>query len=191
MKMLDVGAGLNKYPGAMSIDSNALSKPDFLHDLNIFPWPIPDNEFDRVYSSHCLEHLGDPKKAVEEIWRVGKPGAEVVIKVPHCSSRVAWTDIEHTRGFSMHSFRRFSPESSRVSGNKMILKLEKVKLIWQQRMDMEFLPVWAVALMPVVRVLSVIISFLANIQADFCERIWCYYVGGFGEIEYTLRIVKE
>jgi SAM-dependent methyltransferase len=43
---------------------------------------IPDNHFDFVYSSHCLEHLSHPEIAVENWVRVLKPGGYLFFMVP-------------------------------------------------------------------------------------------------------------
>lgn len=44
---------------------------------------IRDASYDWVYSSHCLEHLDDPRKALKNWWRVVKPGGYLIIVVPH------------------------------------------------------------------------------------------------------------
>lgn len=190
MKILDVGAGFYPYPGAVSIDGNAAAAPGILHDLNAYPWPVADSTYDMVYSSHCLEHLADPKRAVEEIWRVAKPGATVIIRVPHFSSRVAWTDIEHTRAFGIHSLRRFTPPFTQFGNNSAVFTPVNTRLRWQQRVDVPLIPGWARLLLPVINIANAVISACANISPEFCERLWCYYVGGMGEVEYTLRVEK-
>jgi SAM-dependent methyltransferase len=43
---------------------------------------IPDASFDFVYSSHILEHLEDPARAVKNWWRVLKPGGYLILYVP-------------------------------------------------------------------------------------------------------------
>lgn len=191
MKILDVGAGFFRYPGAETIDGNAAAKPDILHDLNIFPWPVADNSYDVVYSSHCLEHLDNAKKAVEEMWRIARPGAEIIIKVPHFSSRVAWTDLEHVRGFGIHVLRRFMPAWRQIADTPATLDVEKVILRWQQRIDDDFVPGRLKVLLPFVRAANAVITGLANLSVEFCERIWCYYVGGMGEVEFHARAIKE
>jgi len=39
---------------------------------NIYDLPFDDNSFDTVYSSHVIEHLDDPMKAINESIRVAK-----------------------------------------------------------------------------------------------------------------------
>jgi len=43
---------------------------------------VPDNSFDLVHSSHCLEHLYDPRIGLENWLRICSPGGHVVITVP-------------------------------------------------------------------------------------------------------------
>lgn len=44
--------------------------------------PFTDNSFDMVYSSHVLEHIPDQQKALNEIYRVLKPGGIHFCVVP-------------------------------------------------------------------------------------------------------------
>lgn len=39
-------------------------------------------QFDFVFSSHCLEHMHDPKMAILEWWKLVKPGGHLFIIVP-------------------------------------------------------------------------------------------------------------
>ena len=43
---------------------------------------VQDNEFDFVHSSHCLEHLNDPKEGFRNWFRVARPGGYLVVTVP-------------------------------------------------------------------------------------------------------------
>lgn len=43
---------------------------------------IPDNTFDFVHSSHCLEHLTNPALALKNWIRICKPGGYIVVMVP-------------------------------------------------------------------------------------------------------------
>jgi len=38
--------------------------------------------FDFVYSSHCLEHMTDPKAALHEWWKLVRPGGHLIVIVP-------------------------------------------------------------------------------------------------------------
>jgi SAM-dependent methyltransferase len=43
---------------------------------------VPDEHFDFVHSSHCLEHLVDPAIGLKNWLRVTRPGGHVVVTVP-------------------------------------------------------------------------------------------------------------
>ena len=43
---------------------------------------VPDNHFDFVHSSHCLEHLVNPAIGLKNWLRVTRPGGHVVVTVP-------------------------------------------------------------------------------------------------------------
>ncbi len=47
MKVLELGCGFNKTPGAFGIDIIRGSQADIFHDLNTFPYPFADSEWDR------------------------------------------------------------------------------------------------------------------------------------------------
>ena len=107
MKILDIGCGKNKAKGAIGIDINPSSDADIIHDLNIFPWPLADDEFDKIICRDILEHIDDIPKTMEEIWRIGKNGAIVEIVAPFPSSRWLYTDPTHKRAFTSKSFDFF------------------------------------------------------------------------------------
>lgn len=104
---INIGCGDVKIPGAIGVDRNPESKADVIHDLDIHPWPFPDNAFSKVICSHVLEHVQDPKKALEEIHRICKPGAVVEIYTPHYSSLDSWNDVTHRYHFGLSAFQPF------------------------------------------------------------------------------------
>lgn len=189
-KILDVGGGHDKYPGSMSIDFNPAAKPDILHDLNKTPWPFKDNEFDMVYSARCIEHLLDPQKIMDEIYRIAKPNARILIILPHFSSRLAWTDIEHKHAFCINSFRRYTGNFPELNTDKVRLEIRRIKFQWQPEIAIRTAPDWLIRIDPVIRILDKFISGLANANVQFCERIWCFYVGGMGEVLFDMKALK-
>jgi SAM-dependent methyltransferase len=44
---------------------------------------IPDDNYNTVYASHVLEHLDAPKIALQNWFRVLKPGGHLIVCVPH------------------------------------------------------------------------------------------------------------
>lgn len=43
---------------------------------------VPDGQFGFVHSSHCLEHLVDPREGLRNWFRVLRPGGHLVVTVP-------------------------------------------------------------------------------------------------------------
>jgi SAM-dependent methyltransferase len=107
MKILDVGCGKRKIPGAIGIDWNPATDADVIHDLNRFPYPFADNAFDEVNCDSILEHLDDVFKVMAEIHRITSAGGLVRIKVPYYTSFDAFTDPTHKHFFTSRSFDYF------------------------------------------------------------------------------------
>ena len=59
MKILDIGCGRHKTPGAIGLDSNPRSDADVIHDLDTIPYPFPDGEFDLIVGNQVIEHVAD------------------------------------------------------------------------------------------------------------------------------------
>ncbi len=62
---LDIGCGGNKQHGFVGMDVRDLPGVDIVHDVTMFPWPLPDESVLTAIASHLLEHIppfqADPK----------------------------------------------------------------------------------------------------------------------------------
>src|SRR4029078_2403801 len=85
-RILDVGCGQNKHPGAIGIDSNPRAHADVIHDLGKIPYPFPDNEFDEIICRHIIEHVPRVMSFVSELHRITKPDGLIRIVTPHYSN---------------------------------------------------------------------------------------------------------
>jgi SAM-dependent methyltransferase len=103
-RVLDLGCGRNKQPGAVGVDRHPASHADVLCDLNRFPYPFLDDSFDEIHLHHVIEHLDDVVAVVAEIWRVARPGARILIGTPHFSSIHSYTDPGHRQRLARGSF---------------------------------------------------------------------------------------
>ena len=94
-KILDVGCGWNKTPGAIGIDANPRAHADVVHDLGSIPYPFANDEFDDVICRHVAEHVPDVMAFVAELHRITKPGGRILIVTPHYSNPDWATDPTH------------------------------------------------------------------------------------------------
>lgn len=117
---LDIGCGGNKQPNFVGIDIRDLPGVDIVHDVNLHPWPLPDECVTRAMTSHLVEHI--PPVAVlesgtrfpflefmNEVWRVCKPGAEFMLSLPYASSPGFAQDPTHVNPCNEVTFAYFDP----------------------------------------------------------------------------------
>ena len=101
---LDLGCGKKKRPGFWGMDVLQASSADVLGDLNRLPLPFRTSSFAEIVADNCLEHVAEPLRVMEELHRIGQPGARVEIIVPYFRSRWAFADPTHASFFSVNSF---------------------------------------------------------------------------------------
>jgi SAM-dependent methyltransferase len=104
---LNLGCGLKPIEDHVNVDVVESIKPDIVHDLNIVPYPFPDNRFDEVRAWDVIEHVADLPTMMREIWRIAKPGCMVEFTTPHFSCDNSYTDPTHVRHLSSRSLRYF------------------------------------------------------------------------------------
>lgn len=74
-KGIDIGCGDDPITNDCTKWDLEQGDAQYLKDLG-------DNQFDWVYSSHCLEHMQDPQVALKNWWRVLKAGGYLIVTVP-------------------------------------------------------------------------------------------------------------
>lgn len=182
MNKLNLGAGEDRKDGYINIDWNPLAQPDAVHDLNSFPYPFVDNFFDLAEASHVLEHLDKPFLVMKELNRIIKPGGKLIIKVPHFSR--GFTHAEHSHGFDVTFPLYFNPTFTKSGFFGVEFKLESLKLRWLAFFHL--LPNMGYGRVSIagLKAVNAVISGLANLSPNICSRLWCYWVGGFDEVEF-------
>jgi SAM-dependent methyltransferase len=123
-RVLDVGCGSKKHPGAVGIDLSANTDADVVHDLDELPWPLEDASFDQILLQDVVEHLDDLYGVFAELHRVARPGGRVHLRTPHFSSVLAYSDPTHVhflstaaiRGLAEPGFAHYSSVRFRVVG---------------------------------------------------------------------------
>lgn len=112
-RVLELGCGFRKEPGAWGVDILPHSQADLVHDLDRTPWPLPSAQFDRVICRDVLEHVERFLPVMEEIHRVCRHGARVEVSAPFASGLNYPTDPTHRRCFTSRSFDYFDPSTER------------------------------------------------------------------------------
>jgi SAM-dependent methyltransferase len=107
LQTLHLGCGNKKEAGAFGIDFNPYPGVDLVYDLNETPFPLESNQFSRILAVDVLEHLDNFVGAIDEIYRVARDEAEVVITGPFATSMDRHHDPTHRRGFTRLTFDYF------------------------------------------------------------------------------------
>jgi len=122
-----MGCGRDVRSGYLNVDSKRLDGVEVLCDFSHFPWPFRDDAFDEVVAVHVIEHLPDTIRTMEELHRVTRPGARILIEVPHYKHANAYRDPTHVRFFSEKTFDYFGKDerSYYTSARFQVAKIEK------------------------------------------------------------------
>ena len=164
---IDFGCGITKPEGYIGIDINPDSAADILHNLEEVPYPFEDNSAIAVRSDHNIEHLEDLDTFLKELHRICKPGAEVTLIFPHYSR--SWFSTQHKRAYGLNILRDYQKEFDAISR-----KFNYKHYTWRSW----FWP------------FCIIIDTLANLSPRFCERVWCYWFGGFDYVTVKAKVKK-
>ena len=126
-RVIDVGCGRNKFPDSTGIDFAQNSFADVMHDLNVFPYPLADSSFDVVLCRNVIEHVQNIVGLMEEMHRIGRNGADVVITTPHFSSLYSYQDPTHVRHLALDSLDYFTEHTkhSNFYSNKRFAMVRK------------------------------------------------------------------
>lgn len=109
-KVLDIGCGDDLcVPHAVPFDKEHGDAGHILAHLR-------EESFDCVHSSHCLEHMAEPVRCLQEWWSLVKPGAYLVVVVPDedLYEQGHWPSIfnsDHKHTFRLEGSNSWSPVS--------------------------------------------------------------------------------
>ncbi|MBU3906866.1 MAG: class I SAM-dependent methyltransferase [Nanoarchaeota archaeon] len=177
---LNLGCSVFKKKGFLNVDIDSDKNPDLLLNLDKIPYPFKDESFSLITADHVLEHLNNPFEIMKELYRILKPRGKLIIKVPHFSR--GFTHPDHKRGFDV-SFPLYFNEDFKAFYTGTSFKLEKLKLTWCAQPYLK-----KITLSPVqyffASIIGNIIDLFANASPYLCSRLWCFWVGGFEEIEF-------
>lgn len=189
MSKLNLGCGTDYKSGFVNVDFHDHINIDIQHNLNKLPYPFKDNEFSYIYASHILEHLDKPFEIMKELNRILTPDGELVIKVPHFSR--GFTHAEHKAGFDVTFPYYFNPNFTNSGYYGVTFELKRMELHYFAFFHL--LPYMGVGKLTILimRLVNKVINFFANLSPKACSRLWCFWVGGFEEIEFVFINKKQ
>ena len=107
-RVLDIGCGENKTPGAVGMDVNPNTSADVIHDLDDLPYPFANDSFDEVVARHVIEHVREPMSVMIELHRIVRAGGVVKVLAPHWTNPDFATDLTHRNHLNSYSFRNLT-----------------------------------------------------------------------------------
>lgn len=176
-RILDLGCGPSKFPGAIGADMNPDTAADVLCHFDRGILPFADNAFDQVRAVHVIEHVADVVKTVEELHRITRPGGTIYLVTPHYTDFSSFSDPTHRWHLTSFSFRYFYPGG--IHGHDHFYS--RVRL-GERRVTVKLLKVW--------RLLG--FELLVNHSVVF-RRFWefylCYVIRG-KVMEFEFEVMK-
>jgi len=107
--ILDLGSGdVDLADATVDVDENA--KPDVVHDLDEFPYPFDENEYDTCWLIHILEHLRSPGQALKEAKRIASDRVIAIIPIGERD------DPGHRRVYMPEDLDKFDADTVEKSG---------------------------------------------------------------------------
>lgn len=125
-KVLEIGGGAcPRFHPNIDIrqckDQQGRNTVDIVHDLEQFPWPLKDSEWDGIFSHFCLEHCSWRlvSNFLRECFRIAKPGAKAIFVIPnteaqlqHVLRKSEWDDDEGSMIFGGQDYGENSHKSA-------------------------------------------------------------------------------
>lgn len=101
LEALDLGAAHNKAEGFKGVD---LVNADIIRDIEREGLPFLDNTVGVIRANDFLEHMTDPVKVMNEIYRVLAHGGMLITNTPSTEGRGAFQDPTHKSFWNSNSF---------------------------------------------------------------------------------------
>lgn len=134
---LDLGCGTAKQEQFVGMDIREVEGVDIVHDLEEFPWPIPDESCIVVLASHILEHIKPWKFftpdaspcVMGELWRILKPKGQVLVSAPYGVGPGFVQDPTHCNPINEATLQYFDPRSNlwKVYETPFMFAIENVR----------------------------------------------------------------
>lgn len=178
MTEVNIGCNKKKINGFINIDINPNVKPDIVMDATDLKFK--DNSIDFIISIHCIEHVKDPDKMIEEIHRVLKVGGLVELTMPYAYGRIALAK-EHINQFKARDFYLYEKDN-RNKSNYQNINFEILEIRYIHNYPKYMVPFWAI---------GCLLQFcLDNFGRKFRESYECQWGWVFPMESFTIIMMK-
>jgi len=126
---LNLGCGTQIKEGYVNLDIIKSPNVDVVHNLDKYPYPFKENQFDEILCKHVLGTLEDILKVLNELHRISKKGALIKILVPYYNSKGAFNDFTYKHYFNSDSFDLILGQSAISHYMNKEFKIKRKKLI--------------------------------------------------------------
>jgi len=171
---LNLGCGEKVREGWTNVDYLNFEGVDIVHNLDSFPYPFEDNSIDEIFMEHVFEHLEYPIRCLEELWRICKDNAKIVISVPHWSHFTSYCDLTHKTICSSSLFLYYEVGKPWYYSNFANFKVVEKKFT-ATRENVKFI--------------NPILNPILNLSHLFTELFLCKFLP-VSQIIFELRVVK-
>ncbi|MBS0336293.1 MAG: hypothetical protein JSS40_05685 [Proteobacteria bacterium] len=182
---LNLGCGQNPLDGYLNVDK--YGEADLNCDLEVFPWPWPDNSVSEIQLIHVLEHLGASAQTfigvMKEMYRVCEAGAMIHIAVPHPRHDNFIGDPTHVRPVVPMTLQLFSRRSN-LEWQRM--KAANSPLALYHGVDFELIDTTYILEEPYVSDLR-----SGKLSGDDLEPLLRKYNNVASEIRFRLKVLKD
>jgi hypothetical protein len=171
MKGLNLGCGTDYIDGWINLDLCETDiygdkiKLDVAWDLNNYPWPFKDNEFDQINILAIIEHLESKTKPWNELRRIAKNNCIIKGRVPHYSGYIGYDDPTH--------YNLYSQGTGVIISKMWGFKILKNEIIFSRNN-------------PLLKLFNPIV----NLHPRFYERFLCNIFPS-QEINWEFRVIKK
>jgi SAM-dependent methyltransferase len=183
IKVLDVGCGNYKIPGSVGIDHFYLKDVDIIHNLDVFPWPVESEKYDKVIFSHSLSHLKDVSMVMIECFRILKNGGCIEIVAPHFTSDNFNTDPTHKIHLGIRSMDyfivntdgkyRYLPDETKFILEKKLISFREAPASWRKSLKRNIAK-------------TIGLESIVNAYPRIYERFFCWIIPA-SEVYFILR----
>ena len=171
---LSVGCGNRQLPqDYLRLDISPSVNPDIVWNLDKFPYPLPDDQFEEIECLDVIEHVAEIGPTLEEFHRILRPGGILRMTTPHFSCSNSFTDPTHRHHLGYFSFDYFSDQHSLSYYSDARFQIRTRHLQFQGG-----------------RFRRSVVSRIANAYPSYYERFWTWILPAWF-LHFELEAVKS